>query len=114
MATIKLDPKYQDFSDELVRLSRARGVFLADYAEGLLRLCAEAWFEEPPSLKRPDLLEQSRMRGIALDIVNHAFEDKHVQIRLQNAGGRVSFTDLFVALADSGRNILRDFVEKGF
>ena len=48
MATVYLDPQYQQFADSLRRELERTDVRLSEYADGLLALSLEAWFKEAP------------------------------------------------------------------
>lgn len=112
MATVKLEPKYLDFSNSLVSLCQDQGIVLTDYAEGLLRLAAETWFEEPPEpheINAGQRLGNVEMQNLARSILLRALDDPHVRSRMA-AKQAVRFNDLLVALADGARKLL----EKGF
>jgi hypothetical protein len=112
MATVKMDPQYLGFANSLVNTCHEHGVDLTDYAEGLLRLAAEAWFEErpqPSELRSEQPLTNPQMEDLARVILSKALQDPHVDLRKHN-NQKVRFNDLLVALADAARKVL----EKGF
>jgi len=108
MATIKLDPKYERLSDEFVIAFHNRGVILSDYAEGLLRLSVESWFEEP--LQLPNASPSAR--NLAMQIVFQTLEEEHVKKRVKDKKP-VPYNELLYALGRSGRQVLGEFLDKG-
>ena len=114
MATIEINPEYRTFLGELTRQFTARDVVLSDYAEGLLFLSVEAWFEEPLRFKEPQRFQDEELKGMASHIVEQMFKDPHINVRRSSAAGRVKFFDLLPALVDAGRNVVRDYIDKGF
>ena len=108
MAKIELDPKYAVLADELVERFKERDIVLSDYAVGLLRLSVEAWYEDTPRarFRRVDSVD---LRSYAEQIVEGALRDPHIMPR-----GRARYTDLLVALSESGKAVLQGIFDKGF
>lgn len=112
MAIVKLEPRYEEYSNRAVSFCRSRGVDLTDYAEGLLRLAVEAQFEEPPKFRNGPL-SRTEMESLILRILERSIEDPHVNAT-RAAHKKVAFNSWLLALAVSGRGVLKDLIDKGF
>ncbi|HEX7271736.1 MAG TPA: hypothetical protein VF420_06245 [Casimicrobiaceae bacterium] len=114
MATIEINPEYRTFLGELTRQFTARDVILSDYAQGLLSLSVEAWFEEPLPFREPQRFQEQELKDMARHIVERMLGDPHINVRRNRAAGRTKLFDLLPALADAGRNVVREYIDKGF
>jgi hypothetical protein len=132
MARVVIDPDYEPFVGELEFRCRAAGIRLTEHATGLLRLAAEAWMEDPvvlklqpptqpkvprptppPPLPSPEWNTPEGRRGLALKILDHTVREPHIRT-LRERGQPVPFHVLLFALAQSGKDRLQEFIEKGF
>src|SRR5688572_29269612 len=113
MATIKLEPKYEKISDLLVGNFRERGIVLSDYAEGLIRLSAESWFEEPLRLRQGTPVTEQRLNDLATQIIRRTIEESHIRQRMERKE-KVPFSELLYALGTSGYGVVREILGKGF
>lgn len=113
MATIKLEPQYEKLSDEMVASFRVRGITLTDYAEGLLRLTTESWFEEPPRFRPATPFPEQRLHDLARQILERTYEEAHIRQRMQR-NQPVPFNELLYALSTSGYQTVREILDKGF
>lgn len=107
MAEISLKESHADFADSILERFRERDILLSSYAEGLVRLSVEAWFEDSPKLKGGK--GGNDLRELARDVVDRAMADPHL---LKNNRGR--YFDLMAALVEGGKVVLRDILGKGF
>ena len=114
MATVSINPKYEEEVSAIARQLRMGGVVLSGYAKGLLSLIVEGWFEEPPTLKTRMFDTEEARFNVAREIVAVALKDPHISRQLESARGHVNLFDLLPALSDSGKKVLRDFLDKGF
>jgi hypothetical protein len=108
MAKIELDPLYEDEAAQFLMTFEEKDVLLSDHAKGLLRLSAEAWFEDLPASRfRADA--EFDKRKLAHEIVQDAINDPHIK-----SSGRARYTDLMAALVASGKKKLSELFDKGF
>lgn len=113
MATVKLDPNYQELANSLATEFKARGIKLTDYAEGLLRLSVESWFEDPPRLKLKVPSAKEELDRLAREILKRTFEEPHIAGKSRN-GKVVHFHELLYALSQSGWDVVKDVLDKGY
>lgn len=107
MAIIKMDPKYQEMSDEFVRAFKEKDILLSDYAEGLVRLSVEAWYEDTPrSIFRNG--NDIEMKKLAEKILEKTLEEDHL-----TKFKKARYSDMIWAIASSGKNVLKKLFDKG-
>ena len=109
MATVRVNA---DLLNEVLsdRIQR-HGVVLSDFARGLLRLLAEAWFADLPPLKGYDNPAEAAV--LAERIIELASHERHVLAQLQQQRPVDLFTWMY-ALSESGAVVLRELWNKGF
>ena len=81
MAELIIKPEYQLYADLVVEQFQNENILLSPYSEMLLRLCIEAWFEEPPRTKdysawlpkTPFLIDDGRKTGVTRNFTGADF-----------------------------------------
>ena len=74
MATVYLDPQYQQFADSLRRELERTDVRLSEYADGLLALSLEAWFKEAP-YETGAIRSDANPQDLAREIIRMSVQD---------------------------------------
>jgi hypothetical protein len=117
MAIVKLDPKYLALAESVVEEFKQRAIPLSDYAEGLLRLSVESWFEDTPIGLEVARRNRDSLRELAHRIVESTLEEEHIRNKVAVPPEQrkpVQFHELLFALGISGRKTLADVLKKGF
>ena len=111
MAHVSVAPEYQDISEEAIRQLRESGVDLTDYSTGLLLLAVEAWIEEnPPELRA---LTPGGKRDVIFRVLSESTREPHIFVK-RKKGEKVYFYEWLWALSVSGREVIKDIIDKGF
>lgn len=113
MAAVSIEPEYDEFAREIIRILRSHDVEMTDYAEGLLRLSCEAWFEDTPRLRSATGYSKESLRSMAMSVVDMTLSDPHVKTD-PGVRRQLHYTGLMAALVDSGRQALGNVFDKGF
>lgn len=123
MAELIIKPEYQLYADIVVEQFQNENIQLSPYSEMLLRLCVEAWFEEPPRTKdysswlskTPLLMmtdDKQELLGILLArILDGLTREPHIEINKEN-NQTVPFASFFYGMSESGRDVLEGWLLK--
>ena len=123
MAELIIKPEYQLYADLVVEQFQNENILLSPYSEMLLRLCIEAWFEEPPRTKdysawlpkTPFLMmtdEKQELLGILLArILDGVTREPHIEHNKEN-NQTVPFASFIYGISESGRDVLEGWLLK--
>ncbi len=123
MAELMIKPEYQLYADVVVEQFKSERIFLSPYSEMLLRLCVEAWFEEPPQMKdykswlpkttlSINVDEKRELLGVLLArILDEISREPHIEINKEKKQP-VPFASFIYGIAESGRDVLEGWLLK--
>ena len=123
MAELTIKPEYQLYADIVVEQFHAEQIFLSHYSEMLLRLCIEAWFEEPPrtkdyktwlpksTLSAPTDDKQELLGILLARILDEVSREPHIEIN-KGKNQTVPFASFIYGIAESGRDVLEGWLLK--
>lgn len=118
---ITFDPKYRSISNEIIAGYKAQGIVLSNYAEGLIRFAVESFLEEPPPLDSRIFREHMgagryepvhELAPLISEIMYSALRDDHLQSAMKTHQ-TVKVYEIWVAVADFGRRVLKPWITKG-
>lgn len=125
MAEVLIKPEYEHYADAMVERLKREKLELSPYSEMLLRLCIEAWFEEPPQMKdykpwlpkkQPSIRAEEQKRFLEFfmaRIIEETSKEPHVEIN-KAKNKTVPFSSFIYGLATSGRDVLGGWLKKDF
>lgn len=123
MAELIIKPEYELYADAVIEQFQHEQIFLSPYSKILLRLCIEAWFEEPPVTKEslfrlpksPDSSaanDRRELLGVLLArILDEVSREPHIEINKRREQA-VTFVPLIYGIAESGRDVLQGWIQK--
>ncbi len=123
MAELIIKPEYELYADIVIEQFHTERIFLSPYSEMLIRLCVEAWFEEPPRTKdyqawlpksiysNPNAEHQELLGILLARILDEVCREPHIEFSKEK-NQPVPFASLIYGIAESGRDVLEGWLSK--